>query len=81
MRAIMLSGMSYAVNFSCSVVNRRCPINNIIHIGVRAMVEYQHSVYEYIFTSREILERGDLSDDETEVLSGKVEHLAALLGE
>lgn len=45
------------------------------------MVEYQHSVYEYIFTSREILERGDLSDDETEVLSGKVEHLADLLGE
>lgn len=77
--------MPYAVNFSCSVVNQRCPINNIIHIiihiGVRAMVEYQHSVYEYIFTSREILERGDLSDDETEVLSGKVEHLADLLGE
>jgi hypothetical protein len=80
MRAIMLSGMPYAMNCSCSVVNQRCPINNI-HIGVRAVVEYQHSVYEYIFTNRDILERGDLSDDETEVLSGKVEHLAALLGE
>ena len=72
--------MPYAMNCSCSVVNQRCPINNI-HIAVRAVVEYQHSVYEYIFTNREILERGDLSDDETEVLSGKVEHLAALLGE
>ena len=78
----MLSGMPYAVNVSSSVYT-----NDVLSqytqytIGVRTVVEYQHSVYEYIFTSREILENGDLSDDETEVLSGKVEHLAALLGE
>ena len=74
--------MPYAVNVSSSVYT-----NDVLSqytqytIGVRTVVEYQHSVYEYIFTSREILENGDLSDDETEVLSGKVEHLAALLGE
>jgi hypothetical protein len=45
------------------------------------MHDDQESVYEYLFNSKELLERGDLSDDQAEVLRGKIEHLSALLGE
>jgi hypothetical protein len=44
------------------------------------MDDVLQGVYEYLFTNKELLERGDLSDMETEVLSGKIEHLSALLG-
>lgn len=44
------------------------------------MDDVMQGVYEYLFTSKELLERGDLSDIETEVLSGKIEHLSTLLG-
>ncbi|MBX3329461.1 MAG: hypothetical protein KF722_03595 [Nitrospira sp.] len=45
------------------------------------MYDYHQSVYEYLFTSKELLERGDLTDDEAEVLRRKIEDLSVLLGE
>lgn len=45
------------------------------------MTDYHHSIYEYLFTSKELLTRGDLADIEAEALREKIEHISALLGE
>lgn len=45
------------------------------------MIDYHHSVYEYLFTSKELLERGKLADIEADALRDKIEHISALLGE
>lgn len=45
------------------------------------MDDYNQGVYEYLFTSNELLKRGDPSDLEAEILSRKIEDLSALLGE
>ncbi|MGC4095746.1 MAG: hypothetical protein QM706_01405 [Nitrospira sp.] len=45
------------------------------------MDDYEKSVDEYLFTCTELLEKGGLSNDEAEILRGRIEYFSALLGE
>ena len=45
------------------------------------MIDYHESVYEYLFTSKELFERGGLADNEVDALEGQIEYFSGLLGE
>lgn len=47
----------------------------------RVVIDYHESVYEYLFTIKDLFERGGLADNEVDALKGKIEYFSGLLGE